>query len=92
MQIQVNTDHNIEGREALFVHVRSVVERALSHESGHVTRVEVHVADENGPKSSPSSSLSTRHRCIKRSMARRTSWVAWSNTRSGDCMRKGSAA
>jgi ribosome-associated translation inhibitor RaiA len=53
MQIQVNTDHNIEGREALFAHVRSVVERALSHESGHVTRVEVHVADENGPKSGP---------------------------------------
>jgi ribosome-associated translation inhibitor RaiA len=53
MQIQINTDHNIEGREALSAHIRSVVERALSHESGHITRVEVHVADENGPKSGP---------------------------------------
>jgi ribosomal subunit interface protein len=50
MQIQINTDHNIEGREALSAHVRSVVERALSRYREHVTRVEVHVADENGPK------------------------------------------
>lgn len=53
MQIQINTDHNIEGREALSAHIRSVVEHALSHESGHITRVEVHAADENGPKSGP---------------------------------------
>lgn len=53
MQIQINTDHNIEGREALTTHVREVVEHALSHESGHITRVEVHLADENGPKSGP---------------------------------------
>ena len=53
MQIQINTDHNIEGREALSAHIREVVEHALSHESGHITRVEVHVADENGPKSGP---------------------------------------
>ena len=53
MQIQINTDHNIEGREALSAHIRDVVERALGHESGHITRVEVHVADENGPKTGP---------------------------------------
>ena len=53
MQIQINTDHNIEGREALSAHIRSVVESALSRESGHITRVEVHVADENGPKTGP---------------------------------------
>jgi ribosome-associated translation inhibitor RaiA len=53
MQIQINTDHNIEGREALSAHIRSVVERALSHESRHITRVEVHVADENGLKTAP---------------------------------------
>jgi len=50
MQIQINTDHHIEGREALSAHIREVVERALNHESSHVTRVEVHLADENGPK------------------------------------------
>jgi ribosome-associated translation inhibitor RaiA len=53
MQIQINTDHNIAGREALSAHITSVVEHALNHESSHVTRVEVHVADENGPKTGP---------------------------------------
>jgi ribosome-associated translation inhibitor RaiA len=53
MQIQINTDHNIEGREALFAHVNTVVDHALGHESGHITRVEVHLTDENGPKSGP---------------------------------------
>ncbi|MDP2139132.1 MAG: HPF/RaiA family ribosome-associated protein [Candidatus Didemnitutus sp.] len=53
MQIQINTDRHIEGREILSAHVRTVVEHALSHESGHVTRVEVHLTDENGPKTGP---------------------------------------
>ena len=53
MQIQINTDHNIEGREALSAHIREVVEHALNHESAHITRVEVHVGDENGPKTGP---------------------------------------
>jgi ribosome-associated translation inhibitor RaiA len=50
MQIQINTDHSIEGREALSAHIRSVVESALGHLAPHITRVEVHVADENGAK------------------------------------------
>jgi hypothetical protein len=41
MQIQINTDHNIEGREALAAHFSEVVERALSRMSDHITRVEV---------------------------------------------------
>lgn len=50
MQIQTNTDHNIPGREALSAHVSSVVENALDHFRARVTRVEVHLTDENGPK------------------------------------------
>ena len=50
MQIQINTDNSIEGREALSSHIRSVVENALGHLASQVTRVEVHVADENGAK------------------------------------------
>jgi ribosome-associated translation inhibitor RaiA len=50
MQIQINTDHTIVGRESLNTHVRSVVEGSLSRFSGHITRVEVHVTDENGTK------------------------------------------
>lgn len=51
MQIQFSTDRNIEGRDALAEEVRGVVETALSRLSDHITRVEVHVSDENGQKS-----------------------------------------
>ena len=50
MQIQINTDRNIEGHEALIDHVSTVVKESLSQLSDHITRVEVHLADENGPK------------------------------------------
>ncbi|MFO7649738.1 MAG: HPF/RaiA family ribosome-associated protein [bacterium] len=50
MQIQINTDRNIEGREALATQVTTVVESALSRFSGHITRVEVHLSDENSDK------------------------------------------
>jgi ribosome-associated translation inhibitor RaiA len=51
MQIQVNTDHTIEGHEALAAQIRGVVESALGRMSDHITRVEVHLIDETGPKS-----------------------------------------
>lgn len=50
MQIQLNTDANIEGREALATQVTSAVESALSHFSDHITRVEVQLSDENSKK------------------------------------------
>lgn len=50
MQIQVHTDHNTDGREKVIDYVRGVVEHALSHFSDHITRVEVHLGDENGTK------------------------------------------
>ncbi len=46
MQVQVSTDHNIEGREKLAAHVESVVAETLSQLSSHITRVEVHLGDE----------------------------------------------
>lgn len=51
MHIQVNTDDHIEGREALEVHVQSEVSSGLSRFSEHLTRVEVHLSDENAGKS-----------------------------------------
>ena len=51
MQIQINTDHNIEGEEPLAAQVSGVVEGALGRFSDHITRVEVHLSDENGHKS-----------------------------------------
>jgi len=51
MQVQINTDHNIEGSEAFTTQVRGVVESALARFSDHITRVEVHLSDENSHKS-----------------------------------------
>lgn len=50
MQIQINTDRNIEGHEALAAHVSGIVGSALSKISDHITRVEVHLSDENSDK------------------------------------------
>ena len=50
MQIQINTDHNLQGGEALATSVRATVEDALSRFAAHITRVEVHLADENARK------------------------------------------
>lgn len=50
MQIQVNTDKHIDGSQALAAHVEAVVERTLRHVRDHVTRVEVHLSDENAGK------------------------------------------
>ena len=50
MQVQINTGHNIDGREALVARFRAVVERALDRFSDRITRVEVHLSDENGQK------------------------------------------
>ena len=53
MQIQINTDHNIAGSEALITQVSGVVESALSRLSDHIMRVEVHLTDEVSHKNSP---------------------------------------
>jgi ribosome-associated translation inhibitor RaiA len=50
MYIQINTDHNIEGHQALNTQVSGVVESALSRFSDHITRVEVHLSDVNSNK------------------------------------------
>lgn len=63
MQIQFNTDHNIEGHEALAAQVRGVVESALSRISDHITRVEVHLSDESSHKSGEKSSQNDK-RCM----------------------------
>ncbi|MBK7586135.1 MAG: HPF/RaiA family ribosome-associated protein [Myxococcales bacterium] len=53
MHIQINTDHNIEGRENLADHVRGVVEHALRRFTRQITRVEVHLSAQAGGKSGP---------------------------------------
>ncbi len=51
MKIQVNTDDRIAGNEALAARVTATVEQALARFSEHITRVEIHLSDENGDKS-----------------------------------------
>jgi len=50
MKIQINTDNHIPGREALAIQAEATVMRALGHLAEHITRVEVHLSDENGDK------------------------------------------
>ncbi len=50
MQIQINTGHNIDGNETMVAATTDIVAHALQRFSDHITRVELHLADENGPK------------------------------------------
>ncbi|MBT3071217.1 HPF/RaiA family ribosome-associated protein [Rhodomicrobium sp. Az07] len=51
MHIQVNTDDNIEGRDELAVKIEAEVTATLSRFGDQITRVEVHLSDENAGKS-----------------------------------------
>jgi len=50
MQVLVSTDRNIEGREALAARITKIVERALVRVKDRITRVDVHLSDENSDK------------------------------------------
>jgi ribosome-associated translation inhibitor RaiA len=50
MYIQINTDHNIKGHQALNAQISAVVENDLSRFSDHITRVEIHLSDVNSNK------------------------------------------
>lgn len=47
MLIQINTDRNIEFNSALGEQAEAAVRRALEHFTERITRVEVHLSDEN---------------------------------------------
>lgn len=51
MQVQVNTDDNVEGREELARRVETEVSHTLGRFSEYITRVEVHLGDEDSDKS-----------------------------------------
>ena len=59
MKIHVNTDAHVDGHERLVAHVRDTIEQALARFDEYVTRVEVHLSDENGGKSGQHD-----HRCM----------------------------
>jgi ribosome-associated translation inhibitor RaiA len=47
MQIQINTDSNIEGDAELVQQIKAVVRNSLERFSEQITRVEIHLSDEN---------------------------------------------
>ena len=51
MQIQLNTDKNFVGSPQLFASVERVLEQELKHVCDELTRIEVHLNDENSDKS-----------------------------------------
>lgn len=50
MLIQFNTDNHIEGRERMEIYWTSVLETSLQRFEDHITRLEIHLGDENSDK------------------------------------------
>ena len=53
MQIQVNSDNHVQGSKRLEEWVRTTIESTLDRYEEDLTRVEVHLSDENGDKPGP---------------------------------------
>jgi ribosome-associated translation inhibitor RaiA len=51
MTIQINTDNNVEGHARLKAYIAEELEKALTRFEEKVTRLEVHLGDENSDKS-----------------------------------------
>ena len=50
MQIQFNTDKNVTGSEDLIASSTSIISEELSRFSQQITRLEIHLSDEDGNK------------------------------------------
>lgn len=53
MQITISTDNHIKGSAKMEEAVRERTSHGLQHFASHITRVEVHLADENGSRVTP---------------------------------------
>lgn len=53
MKVQFNTDKNVKGDENFREILIGMIEDSLSRFEDHVTRIEVHLSDENSAKSGP---------------------------------------
>ena len=60
MQVQVETDNHVEGREKLLAHVEGVIRDAVDRYEDVVTRVEAHLGDVNSGEKSGSDDM----RCL----------------------------
>jgi hypothetical protein len=52
MQIQINTDHNVKVHDSETGQLRAIVQESLGRFAGHITRVEMHLSDENASRRS----------------------------------------
>jgi len=50
MKIQINTDNNVSGNESRNAPLSSILSEGLSRFSDQITRLEVHLSDEDGNK------------------------------------------
>ncbi|MBL0948740.1 hypothetical protein [Brevundimonas sp.] len=50
MQIQINTTNDVDGRAALLSHAEDQVRQRLSRFESRLTRIEMHLGDENGAR------------------------------------------
>ncbi len=53
MQVQINTDNNVTFGEKQMAFSISLITKELQRFTQHITRVEVHLTDENGSKDGP---------------------------------------
>jgi len=57
MQVQVHTDNHIEGTEAMAQWASTTITTALARFAGQISRVEVHLSDENAGKKNTAESI-----------------------------------
>lgn len=50
MEIQINTSNNVDGREGLTQQLEETVRTRMARFSERLTRIEVHINDENGDR------------------------------------------
>lgn len=50
MNIQINTDNNVVGNEKLEATLNSIISNKLERYSDQITRIEIHLSDQDGPK------------------------------------------
>ena len=53
MEVQITTDHNIEGSMGLNEYLGATLKDDLARFGSHLTKVDVHLADENSHKDTP---------------------------------------
>ncbi|MHC5653760.1 HPF/RaiA family ribosome-associated protein [Stappia sp.] len=54
MQIQINTDENVAGGDDLSARISAEIHNRLDRFSQHITRIEVHLSDQDGKKTGSS--------------------------------------